>query len=1096
MGATQGTPPRRARRILSLALAGLLALGGGAALALAGAQPASAAPGDVTNDILENTPITHSPFLFQGTASPGDAVTVDSGGLGPDCHAIADGAGNWVCNVVFTDSSEVTVVTASRDTDDGNPATQESEGWEYPVSLPVTITENQPGRILSNANPTVVEGSGGFPGALMTVTIGGFPCPSDPVGSDGSWTCTGPGLPDGDYPVVAQQEVGGALSDPVGTTYTVDTTVVIPAISSPYDSTLPPINIQTSASQPVFSGVAGTAEPFSTPIVLVSDFGTTPIAHPNGGAFDFYCSTTAASDGSWSCQGAVLDVGHFYEVSVYAQDLAGNTSPSPDDEFGIEIVAGPDAPVVFNPQPNFGELSPFVANGTVDGVTTSVRIREGATDLCGVILPAGGSWSCPGVALAPGPHTLSFDAFDMYGTSATTTVDVDSWAQPTITYPGPGAQTSASTIDITGTAPIGADLSVRVDGSTFLGCNLIPAAPTYSCTTGFLPVGPHTVDVDYTDPWGTASATVNRAVTIVPTLPAPTFIAPSPGYQGSDRRVEVRMALAPEGIAYVREGSFNLCPPTPVGSTTYSCLTTALSVGTHNLTISQTDQFGVMSATAHRTITILPTPGEPLTMKTFEFTFQVLGEDGQPIGEAGVGTGDVLTIVASDVPPGTKVGVELHSDPVALGDVTVGQSGQFQMTAVVPAVPPGAHQIVVSATAPGYWPGTVTTDVTVHGLKQIPGTDEVDDEPLPEKHVGSPAHGTGGPGGGTEAHGFTDPTVFGSSVDSPFDPEAHAFALTAAGIVLSGSIAIAFLLLVGFPAELLESTIRSNYDRAFGWLGRLRQRLHRMLQPVARALAHPRVGTALTVVAAAFLLGFADPDFGVNGASVRLLLAMVISVAAINIGLSLLVMRVARRAYDVSALLKPMPAALAIVAVSVLVSRLAGISPGFLFGIVLGVTYARELRLRDEARLGVLGVGLTIAAGVLAWLGYGLASLASGPGFFNNLLIETLAAITLEALGTLVIALLPIEFLDGRTIFRWSKAAWAGLYLVTLLVFLFVVVPLTDNWGVASAPIFGWGTLFVVFALVAVVTWALFRRRPRATASSPAGAGPRRRARR
>ncbi len=38
--------------------------------------------------------------------------------------------------------------------------------------------------------------------------------------------------------------------------------------------------------------------------------------------------------------------------------------------------------------------------------------------------------------------------------------------------------------------------------------------------------------------------------------------------------------------------------------------------------------------------------------------------------------------------------------------------------------------------------------------------------------------------------------------------------------MLSGSIAIAFLLLVGFPAELLESTIRSNYDRAFGWLAR------------------------------------------------------------------------------------------------------------------------------------------------------------------------------------------------------------------------------------------------------------------------------------
>ena len=187
-----------------------------------------------------------------------------------------------------------------------------------------------------------------------------------------------------------------------------------------------------------------------------------------------------------------------------------------------------------------------------------------------------------------------------------------------------------------------------------------------------------------------------------------------------------------------------------------------------------------------------------------------------------------------------------------------------------------------------------------------------------------------------------------------------------------------------------------------------------------------------------------------------------------------------------------MPAALLIVALSVL----AGISPGFLFGVVLGVAYARELRLRDDARLGVLGVGLTIGAGLLAWLGYGAATAAmSGQGFVNNLVIETFAAITLEALGTLIVALLPIEFLDGRTIFQWSKAAWAGLYAITALVFVFVVMPLSDNWGTMSAPLFGWATLFAVFAIVAVATWAVFRRKA-ATPSSPAAGAPRRRVQR
>lgn len=257
-----------------------------------------------------------------------------------------------------------------------------------------------------------------------------------------------------------------------------------------------------------------------------------------------------------------------------------------------------------------------------------------------------------------------------------------------------------------------------------------------------------------------------------------------------------------------------------------------------------------------------------------------------------------------------------------------------------------------------------------------------------------------------------------------------------------------------------------------------------MLAPVARLLANPWVGSGATILAASIMLGFADPDFGFTGASVRLVLAMIAAVVVINVGISLVVMKVAKRAFDVSAVLQPMPAALAIVGISVLVSRLAGISPGFLFGIVLGVAYARELKLRDEARLGILTVGLTIAAGLLAWVGYGVASATiAGQGFANNLLIEALAAVTLEALGTLVVALLPIEFLDGRTIFRWSKPAWLGLYAVTALIFVFVVVPLSDNWGTMSAPIFGWGTLFAVFAAVAIITWAVFRRRARVSAS-------------
>ena len=1110
-------PPRRTRvrRMVAVALATVLALGGATALALSAPQRAQAAPGDVTNDIPEYTPITHSPFLFTGTSSPNDDIRVFSS-AGPDCLTTADGAGNWACNVTFTSSTSVTVVTAARVVDDLNPATQESEGWEYTVSLPPAVNYTSPGTVLSSQVQGVITGTGAFPGATLDGLIGGVACAGVADGS-GNWTCSTAGvMPDGTYPgTTVTQTVAGVVSDPTVLTYVKDTVgPPWPESNVPYDSSLGGATTQTSQATPTIGGGAGDAEPNSTVHVFLQDNGG-PITWPGAGpVFTPYCDGVADGTGAWSCSGATLTVGHFYVVTMQGEDQAGNISAgSPDGDFGIEILPPPTAPTVFTPTDGFGEISPFTAFGQIGATATELRVFEGATDLCGPLAVAPPNFTVNagacvgGIPLAAGTHTLDFVAYDTYGTpsSATTVTNVVSWAPPTIVTPVNGSNTSASTVHITGYAPVGSDLQVRLNGNPI--CNIIPVTTSYDCLTPLLtvPFG-QAIEVDYTDPWGTPSGTTVSGFTTVPTLPAPVFVTPTLGYSSKSRTVDVSMTNAAEGTIYVREGLFDLCPPTPIAVTSFSCTTSQLSVGTHTITISQTDQYGVMSASAQRVVTILPTPSQPLTRKTFGFSIQILGEDGKPIGDDGVGTGDLVTIVASNVPPGTLISAEIHSDPIALGGMTVGQTGKVVMSAVVPAVPPGHHDIVVGATANGYWPGTVTSAIEVRALKQItkPG-DEVKQlgEPESVKELGSPldasgggSDGEGGPGG-SNAHGFTDPTVFGSSVDSPFDAPAHAFALSPAGIVLSGAIAIAFLLLVGLPAELLESTIRSNYDRAFGWLTRLRRRVSRMLAPIARILANPWVGTGVTILAASILLGFADPDFGFTGASVRLVLAMILAVATINIGLSLVVMKVARQAFDVAAVLKPMPAALAIVGVSVLVSRLAGISPGFLFGIVLGIAYARELKLRDEARLGVLGVGLTIGTGLIAWLGYGFVTATiAGQGFFNNLLIEALAAITLEALGTLVVALLPIEFLDGRTIFRWSKVAWLALYAVTALVFLFVVVPLSDNWGTMSAPVFGWGTLFAVFAAVAIITWAVFRRRSRVRPSSPEAAAPRQRSRR
>jgi len=271
----------------------------------------------------------------------------------------------------------------------------------------------------------------------------------------------------------------------------------------------------------------------------------------------------------------------------------------------------------------------------------------------------------------------------------------------------------------------------------------------------------------------------------------------------------------------------------------------------------------------------------------------------------------------------------------------------------------------------------------------------------------------------------------------------------------------------------------------------VRRRIDHLRGRWGRTLRNPWAGIALSVVATSVILGFSDPTFGFTGASVRLLIGMLMSVAVINIGINLLVLRVAKREYGDTGFIRPMPAALIIVALSVVVSRLADISPGFLFGLVMGVAYARELKVVQEAKLALLGAAFTIAAGILAWLGFSALRAAGGSGFWYELSLETLVAITLEAIGTMIIAMLPLTFLDGKTIFRWNKWAWAGIYLLTVAVFAVIVMPISNNWGAMTAPIFGWGTLFVVFAIVAFGTWAVFRfvpGRKAATTSSPEAA--------
>jgi hypothetical protein len=96
------------------------------------------------------------------------------------------------------------------------------------------------------------------------------------------------------------------------------------------------------------------------------------------------------------------------------------------------------------------------------------------------------------------------------------------------------------------------------------------------------------------------------------------------------------------------------------------------------------------------------------------------------------------------------------------------------------------------------------------------------------------------------------------------------------------------------------------------------------------------------------------------------------------------------------------------------------------------------------------------------------------------------------AIQTVVFSLIPLRFLDGDRVIRWSRVCWFLLYLAGMFVFVTTLVhPTSEKYGGSSRATF-WSMLilFVTFTVVALLIWAWFRfedHRQRRFARTPTG---------
>jgi hypothetical protein len=356
-----------------------------------------------------------------------------------------------------------------------------------------------------------------------------------------------------------------------------------------------------------------------------------------------------------------------------------------------------------------------------------------------------------------------------------------------------------------------------------------------------------------------------------------------------------------------------------------------------------------------------------------------------------------------------------------------------------------------------------------------------------------------------------DRSVVPASVQTPGEAFGGGLVVALQNLVLASLL----VLLMVFPAQLFNSTYDENHARVEAAVGRLVRRRRPGLagEPpdpplpedapagetqVGRAdrgspydpVAHVTGGSVWSrqiavfgavAAAGAVLGGLLDPRFGANTTSLALVLGVFLSVV-VGAAVGGIATRGFRRTRKRPAdwFLRAVPSGLVIAALCVLLSRLVHFQPGYLYGLVGGVTFAVALERREEGQAEALVFLAGALLAVVAWFGssaLGHLADATDPGLATLTADAFLAALFIGGIEGMLLSLVPLRFLPGHRVAQWSWPAWCTL--AVLISFLFVHVLLRPDSGYLgrspTTSVVVTVALFVAFGLASVMFWAYFK---------------------
>jgi hypothetical protein len=240
---------------------------------------------------------------------------------------------------------------------------------------------------------------------------------------------------------------------------------------------------------------------------------------------------------------------------------------------------------------------------------------------------------------------------------------------------------------------------------------------------------------------------------------------------------------------------------------------------------------------------------------------------------------------------------------------------------------------------------------------------------------------------------------------------------------------------------------------------------------------NPVLGGLLVTTVTALLFGFADPKFGLTLASLRLFLAVSVALFVVVYLANAIAGRIVSKTWSVDVEVNIRPLGLLLTLVGVIISRALDFSPGFLIGLVLGLTIAGKSAAAHAWKAVVIRSSIVIGIALIAWLSF--SAFPAGEGehatFWSELMLEILVAIATEGIVALLVELLPLHLLEGERLYKKSRALWAAIYLAVITIFIVAVVPWEGNWEALGSSLWSWITVVVGFGAVCVAIYLYFR---------------------